>query len=186
MHFTSAGLHIYLFIPMYVLYFHFHRHQVEPSVNLSYSGHGVSSSMISLGVGDEVSRDCNSQENEDETSGSPTESSPRLQPQPDETPEPSQPAETALSEVPGSSSSPSPSTSSHPPVTKAQTISTSTSSPAICNMEADPSAWTARGGVGADSGMAASSSHGTRASELNVGPALGKSICTHVAVLMYC
>lgn len=148
-------------------------HQVEPSVNLSYSGHGVSSSMISLGVGDEVSRDCNSQENEDETSGSPRESSPRLQPQPDQTPEPSQPSEAALSEVPGSSSSPSPSTSSHPPVTKAQTISTSTSSPAICNMEADPSsAWTARGGVGADSGMAASSSHGTRASELNVGPAL--------------
>uniref|UniRef100_A0A0P4WLN2 Uncharacterized protein n=1 Tax=Scylla olivacea TaxID=85551 RepID=A0A0P4WLN2_SCYOL len=162
-------------------------HQVEPSVNLSYSGHGVSSSMISLGVGDEVSRDCNSQENEDETSGSPRESSPRLQPQPDQTPEPSQPSEAALSEVPGSSSSPSPSTSSHLPVTKAQTISTSTSSPAICNMEADPSsAWTARGGVGADSGMAASSSHGTRASELNVGPALGKSICISVSVLMYC
>ena len=137
--------------------------------------------MISLGVGDEVSRDCNSQENEDETGCPPRESSPRLLPQPDQTPEPTQPSEEALSEVPGSSSSPFPSTSSHPPVTKAQTISTSTSSPAICNMEADPSsAWTARGGVGADSGMAASSSHGTRASELNVGPALGKSISISV------
>ena len=131
--------------------------------------------MISLGVGDEVSRGCDSQENEDETSSSPTEPSPRLQPEPDQNPEPPQPSETALSEPPDSSSSPSPSTSSHTPVTKAQTISTPNSSPAICNMEAEQSSgWTTRGGLGPDSGMAASSSHGTRASELNVGPALGK------------
>ncbi|CAL4066051.1 unnamed protein product, partial [Meganyctiphanes norvegica] len=32
------------------------RHHVEPSVNLSYSGRGVSSSVISLGVADEMSR----------------------------------------------------------------------------------------------------------------------------------
>lgn len=128
------------------------KHQVEPSVNLSYSGHGVSSSMISLGVGDEVSRGCDSQENEEETSSSPTEPSPRLQPEQDQNPEPPESSETALSEPPDSTSSPSPSTSSHPPVTKAQTISTSNSSPAICNMEAEPSSgWTARGGLGPDS-----------------------------------
>ena len=131
--------------------------------------------MISLGVGDEVSRGCNSQQNEDEISSPPREPSPRLQPQPDKIPESSQPSETTSSEPPGSSSSPSPSTSSHAPVSKAPTISTSNSSPAICNIEAEPSSgWTGRGGHGTDSGMAASSSHGTRASELNVGPALGK------------
>lgn len=151
---------------------HLSRHQVQPSVNLSYTGQGVSSSTISLGVGDEVSRGCNSQETEEETRDSLTEPPSKSQPHPDQSQQP-------LENVPGSSSSPSPSTSTRPPpTTKSQTITTSTSSPAICNMESEPATagWAAssRGSSGPVSGMAGSSSHGTRASELNVGPALGK------------
>lgn len=108
---------------------------------------------------------------EEETNDS-TEPSTKFKPQSD-------PSQKHSENVPGSASSPSPSTSTHPPsAAKPQTITTSNSSPAICNMEAEPSTggWAAssRGGSGPESGMAGSSSHGTRASELNVGPALGK------------
>ncbi|XP_045584679.1 DDB1- and CUL4-associated factor 6 isoform X2 [Procambarus clarkii] len=154
------------------------KHQVEPSVNLSYSGRGVGSGMISLGVGDEVSR--GSGPHHEEPSSSQPDSLPSsVQPQSNQISQSHQPCEgNAPEQASCSSSSSSLSSSSsssrHPTATKVHILPTSSSSPAICDMEVEPSSSSqaGRGGLGSESVAAGSSSHGTRASELNLGPAL--------------
>lgn len=154
------------------------KHQVEPSVNLSYSGRGVGSGMISLGVGDEVSR--GSGPYQEEPSSSQAESlSSSAQPQSNHISQSHQPCEASAPKQPSCSSSSSSlssssSSSRQPPAAKAHALPTSSSSPAICDMEVEPSSTSQaeRGGLGLESVATGSSSHGTRASELNLGPAL--------------
>ncbi|XP_071549256.1 DDB1- and CUL4-associated factor 6-like isoform X1 [Panulirus ornatus] len=155
------------------------KHQVEPSVNLSYSGQGVGSGMISLGVGDEVSRDTGSHHEVEEPSSSQAallSSSP--QPQSSSISQSHQSTESNVCDQPSCSSSSSSLSSSspsrQPPVTKAHSITTSSSSPAICDMEVEPSSSSqaGRGGPGSEAVAQGSCNHGTRASELNLGPAL--------------
>ncbi|XP_042222907.1 DDB1- and CUL4-associated factor 6-like isoform X2 [Homarus americanus] len=158
------------------------KHQVEPSVNLSYSGRGVGSGVISLGVGDEVSRGSGPhQEVAEEPSSSQATlllSSP--QPQSNQISQSHQTCEaSALPEQPSCSSSSSSlssssSSSRQPHVAKAHVLPTSSSSPAICDMEVEPSSSSqaGRGGPGSEAIATGSSSHGTRASEFNFGPAL--------------
>lgn len=157
------------------------RHQVEPSVNLSYSGQGVGSGMISLGVGDEVSRDTGSlREVEEPTSSQAALLSSSSQPQSSNISQSHQSSDTNVCEQPSCSSSSSSLSSSspsrQPPVTKAHSITTSSSSPAICDMEVEPSSSSqaGQGGTGSEAVAPGSCNHGTRASELNLGPALGK------------
>ncbi|KAK7086911.1 DDB1- and CUL4-associated factor 6 [Halocaridina rubra] len=144
------------------------KHQVEPSVNLSYSSQGVSSGMISIGVGDEVTRESSSSELHDEPMPSSSGMGQGSKRQSDDTTKYSDPvpesnkAEHVSCSSSSTSLSSSSSSANQPTAAKAHTITTSNSSPAICDME--------MGSEGLTTG--ASSSHGTRATELNVGPAI--------------
>ncbi|XP_066990576.1 LOW QUALITY PROTEIN: DDB1- and CUL4-associated factor 6-like [Macrobrachium rosenbergii] len=145
------------------------KHQVEPSVNLSYSSQGVTSSMIRIGVGDEVTRDSNSSDMKDDVvpsssaledgRKSKSEAAPECRGNKQESTLPDQASRSSSSTSLSSSSS---SSVCQPAAVRTHTITTSSSSPAICDME-----------VGSENvTTGASSSHGTRASELNLGPAI--------------
>ncbi|XP_068229981.1 DDB1- and CUL4-associated factor 6-like isoform X2 [Palaemon carinicauda] len=145
------------------------KHQVEPSVNLSYSSQGVTSSMIRIGVGDEVTRDCNSSDMKNDsvpprlTIGEDSENKSEVVSEcHGKKSESTLPEQASYSSSSTSLSSSSSSSVCQPAATRTHTITTSSSSPAICDME-----------VGCESvAPGASSSHGTRASELNLGPAI--------------
>ena len=138
-------------------------------MNLSYSSQGVTSGMISIGVADEVTRNSDPSEIADEpipSSSAGVQGSKRHSEEASEHSEATQDPSKA-EQVSCSSSSSSLSSSSsvcQATAVKTHTITTSSSSPAICDMET--------GSEGVTTG--ASSSHGARASELNIGPAIGK------------
>ncbi|XP_064121511.1 LOW QUALITY PROTEIN: DDB1- and CUL4-associated factor 6-like [Macrobrachium nipponense] len=145
------------------------KHQVEPSVNLSYSSQGVTSSMIRIGVGDEVTRDSNSSDMKDDVVPSSSELEEGRKSNSEAVPEcrgnkheSTLPDQASRSSSSTSLSSSSSSSVCQPAAVRTHTITTSSSSPAICDME-----------VGSENvTTGASSSHGTRASELNLGPAI--------------
>ncbi|XP_042857132.1 DDB1- and CUL4-associated factor 6-like isoform X1 [Penaeus japonicus] len=158
------------------------KHQVEPSISLSYSGQGVSSGMISLGVGDEVTRSSTPNQSEQDlgpsltvpsTSGATSSEAPNSE-------ETSQSQEATKhkperAEQPSCSSSSSSLASSssslyQPQAVRAHALTTSSSSPAICDMEVGASSsQEGRDTLAPEALTVGSSNRGAVASEINLG-----------------
>nr|XP_027215574.1 uncharacterized protein LOC113808367 [Penaeus vannamei] len=141
-------------------------HQVEPSISLSYSGQGVSSGMISFGVGDEVTRSSTPNQSEQDRAPNSEETSQSQEASKHKPERGEQPCCSSTSSSLASSSS----SLYQPQQVRAHTLTTSSSSPAICDMEVGASSsQEGRDTLGPEVVTAGSSNRGAVASEINLG-----------------